>query len=57
MKFRVVSAEKIRDGNGDSALLLIEISGISDWDSAETAEKLARLIQSMKKVCQEQLRS
>jgi predicted component of type VI protein secretion system len=45
MKVRVLSAERINTGDGDSMRLVIQISDIADWDSAEIAKKMARLIE------------
>ena len=54
MKLKIISAEKITTGDGDAALLIIQISDTGDWHSADTAKKLVRLIESIEKICQEQ---
>lgn len=53
MKLRVVSAEKIENGDGEAARLVIEVSDIGDWDRADAAQKLVRLVKA-ERVCQEQ---
>ena len=53
MKLTVLSAERIKTGDGDAARLVIQISGIADWDSADAAKKLSQLIETIEKFCEE----
>jgi hypothetical protein len=45
MKLTVLSAERIKTSDRDAALLVIQISDIGDWDSADAAKKLLQLIE------------
>jgi hypothetical protein len=53
MKLTILSAERITTVDGDAAVLVIKISDIGDWDSANTAKKISRLIETVEKFCEE----
>jgi hypothetical protein len=48
MKVTVLSAERIKTGDGDAVRLVIQISDIGDWNSADTAKKLVRLLELLR---------
>jgi hypothetical protein len=52
LKVTILSSEKKKTIDGDSVVLVIQISGIGDWNSAGAAKKLSKLIRKIKQACQ-----
>ena len=51
MKITILSSEKKKTTDGDAVVLVIQISGIGDWNSADAAKKLSQLIRRIKQAC------
>jgi hypothetical protein len=52
LKITILSPEKKKIVDGDAVVFVIQVSGIDDWNSADTAKKLSQLIRRIKQACQ-----